>query len=240
MTKTPSILGLICARGGSKGVPGKNKKHLHGKPLIAYTIESALACTLLDQVLVSTDSPEIQTIAIESGANAPFLRPDELAQDNSKQIDAIIHAINYAEKQRQAPYDYICLLQPTCPLRTAEDITGTLELIVSTQSDSAIAITEVGGRHPMTLYTQDENTIVTPYLEAADTAGVQRQDFQDIYWRSGSVYAMKRDLVIEDRDLYGAKTCGYIIPEERAFNIDSPFDWTLCEAYMQQQKTNKA
>jgi len=239
VSKNSSILGLICARGGSKGVPGKNKKPLMGKPLIAYSIEAALGCSMLERVLVSTDDPEIRDIALEYGADAPFLRPDELASDTAKQIDAIIHATRFAEDEKGAPYDMICLLQPTCPLRRGEDIAGTLSLMLETGSDSAITVTDVGGRHPMTLYTRQESGLLSPYLSTADSAGTQRQDFQDLYWRTGAVYAMKRDIVVEQRALYGASTSGYMVPEESAFNIDCPFDWDLCEAYMM-YKQNKA
>jgi CMP-N,N'-diacetyllegionaminic acid synthase len=235
MLKNKRILGLINARGGSKGVPGKNIKLMNGKPLIGYSIECGKASRYIDRLLISTDDPEIANVAKSFGADVPFLRPLELASDTSKQIDAIIHAVGYVENQGEL-YDYVCVLQPTCPLRQAEDVDGTLELLISTQADSAITVTDVGGRHPRTLYKKDNNCNLVPYLDS-DAAGVLRQNFEDLFWRTGAVYAMKRDVLINRLSLYGDSICGYVMPEERCFNIDSPFDWNLCEAYMMYTKS---
>lgn len=232
MSKSANVLGLINARGGSKGVPGKNKKLLLGKPLITYSIEAALLCDLITDVIVSSDDAEICNISVESGARVPFIRPPELAEDNSKQIDVIKHAVIFLEKNENKRYDYICLLQPTCPLRTVADIRGAIELILTQNADSVISVTDVGGRHPKTLYTASDNHQITPYIKS-DMSGVQRQDFEDLYWRTGAIYIMKRDIIMERGELYGDSICGYYIPENRSFNIDSPFDWELCEAYLQ-------
>lgn len=230
---------LINARGGSKGVPGKNTKPLGGKPLIGYSIETAKASTLISRVVVSTDSEKIAAVARDFGADVPFLRPPELASDTAKQIDAIIHAITFVEDQGEE-YDYICILQPTCPFRSVDDVDGALQLLISTNADSVITVTDVGGRHPNTLYTMAENQQIAPYIKN-DRAGVLRQNFESLYWRTGSVYAMRRDVVMNSRSLYGSDIRGYLQPEERAFNIDSPFDWDLCEAYLEfRQKKSKA
>jgi CMP-N,N'-diacetyllegionaminic acid synthase len=229
------IIGLINARGGSKGVPGKNIKLLKGKPLIGYSIECGLNSRFIDKVLVSTDDANIAEVARSFGADVPFLRPAEFATDTSKQIDAMIHAVDFLERQGEN-YDIICILQPTCPLRTPEDVDATLKLLVDSKADSAITVTEVGGRHPRTLYRQKESGEIFPYLES-DNAGVLRQDFEALYWRTGAVYAMKRDVLMDQRSLYGKIIVGQIMPEERCFNIDSPFDWNLCEAYMMRVKS---
>lgn len=226
------ILCLINARGGSKGVPGKNIKPLGGKPLIAYSIEAALKSRLISKVVVSTDCPNIAKVAKNCGADVPFMRPPELASDTAKQIDAIVHAIRFLEGQGEI-YDYICILQPTCPFRSVEDIDGALGLLIKSGSDSVITVTDVGGRHPNTLYRMKEDQIISPYVDMP-TGGVLRQNFENLYWRTGSVYAMKRDVALGG-SLYGTKICGYIQDEARAFNIDSPFDWDLCEAYLEYQ-----
>ncbi|MAQ71035.1 MAG: hypothetical protein CL565_02460 [Alphaproteobacteria bacterium] len=229
--KGKKILGLINARGGSKGVPGKNKKLLLGKPLINYSIDAGLSASCLSNLIVSTDDEEIAQIAKSAGADVPFLRPEILATDTAKQIDAIIHAVQFMENCENIKYDYICLLQPTCPLRSAEDIKGSIDLIIKENCDSVITVTNVGGRHPRTLYTTDKDQKLTPFMEN-NLSGVQRQDFEDFFWRTGSVYVMARDVVIEHKSLYGETTCGYYVTEERCFNIDSPFDWDLCQAYL--------
>jgi CMP-N,N'-diacetyllegionaminic acid synthase len=229
-----SILCLINARAGSKGLPGKNLKPLGGKPLVAWSIDVAKQSKLIKKTVVSTDSEEIAHIATQHGAAAPFLRPKELATDTAKQIDVVVHALKFLESMGEH-YDYVCILQPTCPLRSVEDVDGTLEFLVSSGADSAITITEVGGRHPRTLYKFHEgNNKLTPYIEN-NKGGVIRQDFEELYWRTGAVYAMKTS-VVKSGSLYGNDTRGYKVPEERAFNIDTPFDFELAEAWLQRQK----
>lgn len=222
---------LINARSGSKGVPRKNIKPLNGKPLIAYSIETALKSRRIGRVVVSTDSQNIADVAKAYGAETPFLRPPELATDTAKQIDAMIHAVAALE-QAGDRYDYICILQPTCPLRSAEDVDGALQLLLDSGADSVITVTDVGGRHPRTLYTQNPDGQIRAYLDSAP-GGVLRQDFENLLWRTGAVYAMKRDILMEQRSLYGQDIRGYPVPEERSFNIDTIFDWELTEAWIQ-------
>lgn len=225
-----SILCLINARGGSKGVPGKNIKPLNGKPLIGWSVDVARQSRLIKKIVVSTDSEEIARIATQHGAVAPFLRPADLANDTAKQTDVIIHALKFLESMGER-YDYVCVLQPTCPLRSVGDVDGALELLISSGADSVITVTDVGGRHPRTLYKMLEgNKKLSPFMES-NKRGVIRQEFETLYWRTGSVYAMKRDVVMKG-SLYGDDTRGYVVPEERAFNIDTPFDFELTGAWL--------
>ena len=133
MTK---ILGLITARGGSKGIPGKNIKPLAGKPLIAWTIEAANNSRLLSQVIVSTDDNEIARSAQAWGAEVPFKRPEELAQDQSSHLDVVLHALQWYQLQHRALPEYVMLLQPTSPLRTANDIDAAISLAAQKQADA--------------------------------------------------------------------------------------------------------
>ena len=229
MDKNAKVLCLINARGGSKGVPGKNVKPLGGKPLIAHSIEVAKKSRLITRVVVSTDAENIAAAAREAGADVPFLRPAELATDTAVQIDVIKHAVETIEAT-DGRYDYICILQPTCPFRSVEDVDGSLQLLIASNADSVITVTDVGGRHPKTLYRIDGKQGISPYLDSP-SGGVLRQNFEILYWRTGSVYAMKRDVVMTG-SLYGSSIKGYIQDENRAFNIDSPFDWELCEAWL--------
>jgi CMP-N-acetylneuraminic acid synthetase len=224
------ILALINARGGSKGVPGKNKKPLLGKPLITYSIEAGQQSQLIDKILVSTDDEEIAQIAKDAGADVPFLRPAELATDTASQFDVIKHAVEFLEEQGEH-YDIICILQPTCPLRSAEDIDSTINLLKETGSDSAITIGELYDKHPAVVYEMEGENMITPYIKV-DKSGTRRQEFKPLYYRAGTVYVMRRKCIFEDNNLYGDSTCGHLVPDERCFNIDSPFDWQLCEAYM--------
>lgn len=224
------ILGLINARGGSKGVPGKNIRLMLGKPLIAYSIEIAKLSTLINRVVVSTDSPEIAMIARDYGAETPFLRPAELASDSSLQIDSIIHAVDYLESEEEQKYDYVCLLQPTSPVRLINDLDGAINELITSGADSVITVTPVKGFHPSTYYNMGDDGRLKPFVQTS-SVGVIRQEFPEIFWRTGSVYAMKRDNLAL-RTLYGSDIRGYVIPAERCANIDEPLDWEIAELLM--------
>lgn len=225
-----NVLALVNARGGSKGVPRKNVRPLLGKPLIAWSIEVGLAATRVTSLVVSTDDPEIAEIARRHGARVPFMRPMELATDETLQIDVVRHAVKFLEAQGEF-YDVLLILQPTVPLRWPEDVDGALTLLETSGADSVISVCDVGGRHPLTCYLAGSGDVLSPFLPS-DTRGVQRQDFGTVLWRNGAIYAMRHNIVMKENSLYGAKTVGYLMPEERSFNIDSQFDWRLTEGYM--------
>jgi len=225
-----SVLALVNARGGSKGVPRKNVRPLLGKPLIAWSIEAGLAATRVTSVVVSTDDPEIAEVARSHGARVPFIRPADLATDESLQIDTVRHAVGFLEAQGEF-HDVVLILQPTTPLRRPEDVDGALTLLETSGADSVISICEVGGRHPLTCYRADSDNVLSPLLPS-DARGVQRQEFNAVLWRNGAIYAMRRDIVMIQSSLYGARTVGYPMPEERSFNIDSLFDLRVTEGYL--------
>ncbi len=219
------VLGLICARGGSKGVPGKNIRDLCGKPLIAWSIEHGLACPDIKDVVVSTDDADIAEAAKKFGADVPFMRPPELARDDTRQIDAIIHALEFLKTQGRE-YGAVALLQPTCPLRLPEDITGCLDLMARENADTVITVTEEEGVVLSYFYNMDERNNVTP-INPVSTQGTIRQDYPVLYKRCGLIYLMKTDHILQNRSLYGDKVSAYKIPRDRSFDIDSPFDWEL-------------
>ena len=225
-----SVLALINARGGSKGVPRKNIRPLLGKPLIGWSIEAGLAAKSVTRLVVSTDDEEIAGVAREFGASVPFMRPRELAADTSLQIDAIRHAVGFMENAGLF-HDIILVLQPTTPLRLPGDIDESLTLLEKSGADSVISVCDVGGRHPVTCYRSGDGGFLRPLFES-DWRGVLRQKFGQVLWRNGAIYAMRRDVVMEQGSLYGASTVGYVMPEERSFNIDSLFDWDLLEGYL--------
>ena len=224
------ILGLINARGGSKGVPRKNIKLLCGKPLIEWTINQALKSKFINRLIVSTEDQEIANVSKKLGAEIPFLRPKILANDNSLQIDAIKHAVNFVEAEGDF-YDFIVVLQPTTPLRKTADIDGSLELLINSGADSVISVCDVGGKHPSTLYIESSGNKINPYIES-NKKGVLRQQFKEVLWRNGAVYAMKRDVLIKKDSLYGENIVGYRMSEKNSFNIDTLFDWDLTESYL--------
>lgn len=229
----PPVLGLICARGGSKGVPGKNIKEFCGKPLIAWAIECAKACPEITDVVVSTDDEEIAKAAKAFGADVPFIRPPELARDNTKQIDAIVHALSFLKDQGRH-YKYLALVQPTCPLRVMDDLSGAIKLMEKNDADTVITVTEEEGVYLSTLYNR-ENDGAVQRMFPADASGTIRQDFNPIYHRCGVAYILKADYILEKGELYGDRVYAHVVPRERAYDIDSMFDWDLCEWLMQKR-----
>ena len=224
------ILGLICARGGSKGIPGKNIKEFGGKPMIAHAIEVAKQSSYIQDIVVSTDDQQIADIAKEYGAEVPFLRPDHLASDKALQIDAICHVLEELKKQGRA-YDALVLLQPTSPLRAFEDVDGAIKLFVDKAADSVVTVTNANSHHPMILYRKEGDHSLDPFVEA-DSQGVLRQDFKDVWRRNGAVYVMKTELPLNHKTLYGDKIYGYEMPEARSINIDEPLDLVIAEALL--------
>lgn len=222
------VLGLINARGGSKGILRKNVKPLAGKPLIAWSIEAGRAARRLSRLVVSTEDEEIAAIARQFGAEVPFMRPPDLAADRALQIDAIRHAL---ETLRDAgdSFDAVAVLQPTCPLRRPQDIDGALKLMQSAEADTVISVMEVQGQHPLTMYTRASDDRLVALMDA-DQAGVLRQEFPDVWWRNGAIYAIRTPWLLEHCSLYGPRLFGYPMPPERSVNIDGPLDWVVAEA----------
>lgn len=229
MYKT-NILGVIPARGGSKGIPHKNLYPLNGKPLIAYTIEAASKAKLITKFIVSTDSEEIAEVAIKYGVEVPFIRPAELATDNALAIDVMKHAILEMEKLDGVSYDYFVMLQPTTPLRMSEDIDRVVDKLLNTGCDTVITMVDVGANHPARMY-----RIVNDRLEGIMNEGIAlrpRQELPPVYIRSGDVYACKRSVIFEKNSLIGDDCRPVIIPQERAINIDSIRDIILAEYFL--------
>jgi CMP-N-acetylneuraminic acid synthetase len=225
---------MINARGGSKGIPRKNIRPLMAKPLIGWSIEVAKQVRYIDRVIVSTEDEEIASVARRYGAEVPFMRPAELASDTSLQFDTILYNVERLEASGPR-LDIVVLLQPTSPLRTVGDVEGCIELMASTGAETVITIAELHHFHPMGIWRIGEGTKLAPYDSTA-RAGFNRQTMPPLYWRTGSVYAFRRDVVLQKRAIYGDKVHGYMVNEPRSwFNLDTDFDWQLTEAWLQHQ-----
>lgn len=222
------VLGVIPARGGSKGVPRKNLRPLCGKPLLAWTAETALAAPCLERVVLSTDDEEIAALGRALGLEVPFLRPAELATDEALAIDVVLHALAFCEQQ-WGRFDAIFTLQPTNPLRTAGDITGAAALLEQTGADSVISFADAGDKHParMKQIGEDLRVIDPPFAEAVE--GMPRQLLPKYYLREGSVYLTRRDVLVQQRSLKGSDCRAWIIPPDRAVNLDTELDFALAE-----------
>lgn len=222
------ILAITLARGGSKSVPRKNVLPIRGVPVIGYTILEAQRSKYITRYLVSTDDKEIQQVALAYGAEAPFLRPAELATDTATSKDALVHAVEWAEKEEGQPYDFIIELMCTNPMKTAEDIDAILEKLIATKADSVIGVVQLDEYHPARIKKIVRDRIVDFCVPETSS---RRQDLRPLaYLRNGAIYAMKRDVLMVDGFRYGSKNSRpFIMPWERSVNIDSKIDFMIAE-----------
>lgn len=229
-----NILGIITARGGSKGIPGKNIKLLGGKELVAYTIEVAKKSKLITHLIVSTDDEEIAKVCRKYGADVPFMRPKELAKDSTTHVPVIQHAVNFFEKKHNITIDYIASLQPTSPFRLAEDIDKTLEKLIQSGADSAVSLVEIKENHPIKIKKLEGDRVLAYSVEEKDAT--LRQDFPVAYKRSGAIHSMKRETIMDKNLIYGEHTVGHVVPQERSIDIDEPVDWIKAEYMLKELK----
>ena len=226
------ILAIIPARGGSKGVPGKNIKLLNGKPLLAYTSEIALQSKYLTEIIVSTEDEQIVEVAKNMGIKVPFMRPTELAQDNTPTIDAIIHALQWYENQNIF-FDAVCLLQVTSPFRTVEFLDHAIEKFIEKNTDSLVSVQRVPHEYNphWTFEMNDEGNLK---IATGETEIItRRQELPTAYHRDGSIYITKTEVLLKERSLYGKSTAFIESDPEFHVNIDTMQDWEKAEEIIQ-------
>ena len=228
MYKGKNILGLIPARGGSKGLPRKNIKPLLGKPLIAWTIEQALVSKYLDKVVVSTDDKEIAEISKKYGADVPFIRPKQLAEDNAKGIDVVLNALDwFRENDKRKQYDLIMLLQPTSPLRKSEDINKAIELLFLKKAKAIVSVCEAD-HHPLWANTLPGDGCMKDFIRK-EIINKNRQELPKFYRLNGAIYLAYCNYIEKCKSFFNKDTFAYIIPKERSIDIDNEIDFKLAE-----------
>jgi len=233
-----NVLGIIPARGGSKGIPKKNIMPIVGKPLIQYTIDAALGSKMLTKVIVSTDNKEIAKFSKKFGAEVPFIRPKHLATDNAKTLDVAIHAVHEMEKIDKKKFDVAVILQPTTPLRKTKHIDEAVRLLINNKdSDSVISVVEVGANHPLRMKRIVDGVLVN-YIDQGQEDTRPRQHLPPVYIRNGALYITRRDILLSG-SLTGRKTRAYVMPPEYSINIDSILDVPLAEYLLKQEKHKK-
>lgn len=220
-------VGLITARGGSKGIPQKNIRPLAGKPLIAWTIEAALRSRRLERVIVSTDDEEIAKVSREWGADVPFMRPAELAKDDSPHLEVIRHALGWLESESEAELDYLMLLQPTSPLRTCADIDRAIALGEEKDADAVISVCQTHD-HPFLSKQVAADGKLLDFVQKPQ-GYLARQSLPPAYSLNGAIYLVRRSLLLERDDWYTDRTFAYIMPPERSLDIDTPWDLHLVD-----------
>ncbi|MHB1105105.1 MAG: acylneuraminate cytidylyltransferase family protein [Lutibacter sp.] len=229
------VLAIIPVRGGSKGVPGKNIKMLGGKPLITYTIQAAQKATLVTDIILSTDSDEIIQIAQEYGLEVPFKRPESLATDESPTILTVLHALEYF-LAKGISFDAVCLLQVTNPFRTSEFIDLAIEKFIHSKADSLISVLKVPHEfNPHWVF--EENAAGNLKISTGESEIIsRRQELSTAYYRDGSIYITKTEVLLNQQSLYG-KSIAYIEADKsRHVNIDTMEDWESAVAMAKKLK----
>ncbi len=231
MPKNPAdsrrCLGLVTARSGSKGLPGKNVRLTAGKPLIAWTLEAARAAKSIDRTIVSTDDETIAETARQWGGDVPFLRPTELAQDASPHIDVVLHALNWLDEHQDYRPDYLVLLQPTSPLRSAGDIDGAVALARTRNAGAVVSVCETHD-HPYLVRRMTDHGTLEEFLPCP-ISYARRQDLPPAYALNGAIYVVRRDVLLASRTLCPPETYAYLMRPERSLQIDSVLDLQLVE-----------
>ncbi len=225
------VLGIVPARGGSKGVPRKNVRLLGGRPLLQYTAEVALSAGRLSRVVLSTDDEEIAECGHACGLEVPFLRPAELAEDSTPMLPVIQHALAWARREGQV-WDAVCILQPTVPLRRAQDIDSCVALLDVPSVDSAMTVVPVPDKYnPKWVYWRTRDGLLR-LATGDDTPIPRRQDLVPAYHRDGSVYAIRSSVIEQRQSLYGHRTAACLTDPTRAINIDTAADWRRAERWL--------
>ena len=215
------LIGLIPARGGSKGIKRKkNIKEIFGKPLIAWTIIQALETKYLDKVIVSTDDDEIANISVDFGAEVPFIRPKNIALDESPGIFNVLHLLEEIPDTKKIIY-----LQPTSPLREIEDIINIIELQNKLDAESCISISKAP-KHPSWMYMLEGNKKINPILR--EEKATRRQDLSEVYVINGALYIGNAEFY-KEKKFINSETIGYVMPKDRSIDIDDMDDWRFAE-----------
>lgn len=226
-----TFLAVIPARSGSKRVPNKNIKDLNGKPLIAYTIEAALKSKYITKTIVSTDSIELQKIAHKFNASAPFLRPIELAQDETKSIDVVTHTLKYLKENEKEVYDFVILLQPTSPLRNEKDIDNAIRYLEKKNADAVISVCEVE-HNPLWSNKLDKTKNMEKFLDK-QYINSRSQDLEKFYRLNGAIYICKINKLLEENTFFINKNIfAYEMAQEKSIDIDTNLDFIITKAIM--------
>lgn len=234
------VLGIVPARGGSKGIPDKNIYPLNGKPLISYTIAAAKSSRQLTRLILTSDSQEIINISSKYGLEAPFIRPKELARDETPALPVIQYAVKWLKDNEDYQPDYIVLLQPTSPLRTSKHIDEAITRLINSDADSIVSVVKVPHNYNPVSIMKLEKGFLKPYLDYDENKNI-RQLKPEFYARNGSaIYAFTNECLIRKNSIYGDKILAYEMEKSDSIDIDDELDLLLCEALLKRSKNNKA
>ncbi len=229
---SPRVLAVVPARGGSKGIPRKNLQLLGGKPLVAHAVEVGRAARLVSRIVCSTDDVEIAEIARAAGAEVPFLRPPELAQDSSEDWPVFTHVLAWLEREQDWTPDLIVNLRPTSPLRKPSHVDDAIRLLLHTGADSVKAVC-LARQHPHKMWLRQPDGVIEPYLKTefrlSRGPDVPRAELDDIYWQNGVVDVTRREVILEQKVMIGRRVAGLVTELADSIDIDTPLDLALAE-----------
>jgi CMP-N,N'-diacetyllegionaminic acid synthase len=226
-----SVLGIVPARAGSKGITGKNLRLLAGRPLLAYTAQAAIESRLLSKVVLSSEDTEILRVGRLLGLETPFVRPPELAADDTPMIEVVLDCVRWFQSRGEV-FDAVCLLQPTSPLRSADSIDRCISALTERDADGVVSIRPVPHEYnPHWVYFEKSDGSLALSTGEADPVP-SRQQLPRAYHRDGSVFVAKSRTVLERKSLYGARTVGVLSPESEACDLDTEEQWTALEQRM--------
>lgn len=225
------VLGIIPARGGSKGVPRKNIRNVGGKPLIAWTIEAGLQSRYIDRLILSSEDSEIIAIAERWGCQVPYIRSAELAGDNVPGIAPVLDAL-----ERISGYDYLVLLQPTSPLRTVADIDNCIEFCAEQKAPSCVSVTEADDS-PHWMYQMKADSRLRSLFDTGDLFP-RRQDLPEVYVVNGAIYVARCDWLMDTKTFLTPETVGFAMPKERAIDLDTSLDFDWLEFVLMRRSMN--
>jgi CMP-N-acetylneuraminic acid synthetase len=238
-SSAPLVLAVVPARGGSKGIPRKNLQLLGGRPLVAHAVEvGRAAMPLVSRVVCSTDDAEIAAVAAAAGAEVPFLRPAELAQDTSEDWPVFVHLLDWLEAHESWVPDLIVNLRPTSPMRTSGHVEAAIRLLLETGVDSVKAVC-LARQHPHKMWLRGSNREIEPYLKTpfrlSRGPDVPRAQLEDVYWQNGVVDVTRREVVREQGVMIGRRVAGLVTLPEESIDIDTPMDLALAELLFAQR-----
>lgn len=233
MYRGRTTLALIPARGGSKGLPRKNLYPFAGKPLIAWSVEQALAAGAVDRVVVSTDDEEIARVALALGADVPFMRPSELASDTASSADVVLHALDWIGSNEGQGYDAIVLIEPTSPLRESKDIDECIRLLYSSDAaEAVVSVAPLESMHPSFAVALGEDGLIRSIDGDTSFSHLRRQDLSPMYFFDGTVYASTVAAFRERRAFYHDRTVGMVVERWKSLEIDDVYDAVAGDAIM--------
>jgi CMP-N,N'-diacetyllegionaminic acid synthase len=238
MIEGKRVLALVPARGGSKGLPGKNLRALAGQPLVAWPVKAALASVMVDKVIISTDDPAIAAAAQAAGATVPFMRPPALASDTASSMDVVRHAIDSLRASGES-FDYVVMLEPTSPLTEGSDVDAALQRLHTSRSvaDAIVGICKVEATHPEYDVRKSTQGVITPYAVPDFKSLRRRQEIEELYFLEGSLYISAVPEFLSKGSFYHERTMGYEVPREKSLEVDELVDFICIEAIINHRQT---